>query len=150
MKLLEDATKPLAFEVTPDCVTKGRKKDKRECVIAQSLKKIPGIRAAEVGARSVRIYMGKKVRRYMTPDKLRVALNTFDETGEWMLPVGEYYLPPPTPGRTLAAASEYEARWRQKRRDGFYAGRRKKAKNQYTHARINPRVLEFAKIRSGE
>lgn len=101
MKALKDATLPLTFHISRKDVDTAERGNKNFCVIAQALRKVRGISECEVGSRTTRIRIGNSTRRYITPENLRVALNTFDETGQWMLPEGEYRLSPPTPGRSL-------------------------------------------------
>lgn len=146
MKGLTDAKRSLAFEILKEDVARAKRHDKNFCVIAQALQAAPWIKKVEVGARYSRVWQGTTVWRYMTPAILRVALNEFDRSGHWGLPAGVYVLKAPTPGRTLQWESEYE-----KTRTAAQRARKKKRnpdrKGVHTPRALNPRVIEFARLR---
>lgn len=147
MKGLQDAKRNFVFEITPEDVRMATRYDKNYCVIAQAVRSTPGIVGAEVGAQHVRIRtQDGRITRYTTPKNLKAALGKFDKTGKWDLPAGVYILHPPMPSQkleTVRAKAKTLPSGRHKRKNGKPYG--KTGRN--SPATVNPRVLEFAKMK---
>ncbi len=149
MKNVCDAKRKLVFEITADDVTQAKRHDKRNCVIACAMKTMPGITSVEVGADIVRVNTPEGRTRYRTPDKLRAALMEFDKTGHWNLPAGVYALTPPPPslsqeGMRKAHLRRQDSGTRHKNK----AGKRYGVTGRYRKRQVNPRVLEFARLKA--
>lgn len=98
-KKVRNAQRPLELVITKEHVKRATCKDPTKCVIAQALHDSPVGEFAEsfmVGPSCTKIVFAKEIWRYKTPARLRNALSTFDETGQWYLPPGTYKLMPYT------------------------------------------------------
>lgn len=92
MKIV-DAGRPLSFVITAAHIRRAKRRNPCECVVAQALKdKLGPLVKISVGAATTKVYTGKKVVRYRTPDALRNALQRFDIHGKWDLDPGAYRL----------------------------------------------------------
>lgn len=145
MKGLVDAKRSFLFSIDNQDVKIAKRHDKNHCVIACALRDVLGISKVEVGARTVRVWNGGKVVRYMTPTYLTTALKNFDSTGKWNLPDGVYRLNPPPVSQTLEGKTIQRAAEQRKAHRRKYPAKRNNKMRQ-----INPRVIEFAKIRKGQ
>jgi hypothetical protein len=101
----KDATKPLIFIISKDNIEAGECKNPNECVIAKAIQKTLGdfCDQIEVGCSITKLITGNTVVRYATPNNLRKAVKSFDLTGEWSLPPGEFKLLPPSKTAKLGA-----------------------------------------------
>lgn len=120
-KTVVNADRPLTLLITEEHIKSAKCKDPTKCVIAQALHCSSIGQLAEefqVGATCTKIVLGSQILRYATPYKLRNALRTFDKTGQWHLPPGEYTLNPYKGG---------SRRWETAKREGgkqdVFAGR---------------------------
>jgi hypothetical protein len=96
-KKVVNADRPLTLRITEQHIKSAKCKDPAKCVIAQALADTGIGQIAEefqVGATCTKIATEGVILRYATPYKLRNALRTFDNTGHWHLPAGEYTLTP--------------------------------------------------------
>lgn len=96
----KDATRPLVFSVTSENVEDAVCSDPSHCVLALALKDCFGdlFEDVQVGITCTKLYRGDgTVVRYRTPLALREALKTFDRSGKWLMPEGEYRLLPVAP-----------------------------------------------------
>ena len=121
-RTVKNATHPLTLFISPAHEERAKCKDPAQCVIAQALADSPLGEVCEgfqVGARCTKVITSDLIVRYRTPYKLANALRTFDLTGEWGLPPGEYTLMPYDGGKR---------RWEKARRKGgkqdIFHGRR--------------------------
>lgn len=98
MKLMTiDATEDLTISIKERHVRKAKCRDKNACVIAQALKDgLPMVSEVEVGPSITKVTIDRFECRFRTPFALRRALNHYDDTGEWILSVGDYVLRAPT------------------------------------------------------
>lgn len=97
LKEVRNADRPLTFRITEDHVAIAECRNPEKCVIAQALYDSAIGQIAEefqVGSTCTKIVTGQVIIRYTTPNKLRLALRTFDKTELWHLPPGEYTLNP--------------------------------------------------------
>lgn len=102
--LVIEATRRLVFEITAANVSKAVRYEKGKCVVALALKDRKDIADVLIGASvSTVTFTSGKIVRYRTPAILRDALNRWDRTGEWGLPVGKYYLEIPVKRIAVAA-----------------------------------------------
>ena len=105
---VEDATRRFVFEITKEDVKNAVPRNPERCVIRQAIHHtLPMITEIWVGA-SVTVLTVRETKtdefvkyRYGTPHILNVALNQFDQTGDWGLPPGIYYLGKIEPARRL-------------------------------------------------
>lgn len=95
-KVMVDAKEALTLTITQKHIDRAKCSDPGECVIAQALEShCAGLSDGfQVGSNITKIIVGKKIVRYRTPSKLANALRTFDVTGDWHLPPGQYTLLP--------------------------------------------------------
>jgi hypothetical protein len=147
----KDAKRALVFQITKDDVVEAKRHDKNQCVIAKAVAALPGILGVSVGASIVQVKTVSGIQRYATPLKLKQALTRFDETGFWKLPAGVYVLNPPPPCLTkdrLAQrnhiAGNVATRGINPRTGKAYGTTGRIA---FRQRQINPRVLEFMKIK---
>src|SRR5439155_15640808 len=99
---LKDATDVLSFTITAKDVAKAKINDKNHCVVAEAIRKMPGVLGIEVGIEVTRILMDTgEILRYRTPEGLATAARIFDKTEKWDLPLGTYSLHPPSPSMSL-------------------------------------------------
>ena len=95
---------PLPMQITKQDKKNGVCKDPTACVVARSLCRIlnpitAGVVDANIGTTRAEIILHaqKTVLRYQVPGVLKKALQKFDNTGEWGLDEGTYYLNPIPP-----------------------------------------------------
>lgn len=96
-KKVVNADKVLTIVIMPRHVAEATCGDPTKCVIAQSLEEaLPNgiFNGVAVGSNCTKIELHDRVVRYKTPYKLANALRTFDVTGHWHLPPGQYSLLP--------------------------------------------------------
>lgn len=153
MKNLTDAARKFVFEITNEDISKAQRYNKNYCAIARAVRATPGVIGVEVGAKTSRIRTSDgSVRRYMTPSQLALALTKFDKSGEWDLPPGVYKLNPPPPSERLEAIRDRvdnagkPGKFR-KRRSRNAKGKLYGKTLRNTPHKLNPRVIEFAKMR---
>ena len=92
-----DATEDLTISIKEKHVRRAKCRDKNNCVIAQALKDgLPMVSAVEVGPSITKVTIDRFECRFRTPSALRRALNHYDDTGKWILAVGDYVLRAPT------------------------------------------------------
>lgn len=94
MKTTIEPNTNLKFNVITQDVTCGIRKDACQCVLAQALaRQISNCTAVKVLPSVTYLYFvdGPK-ERYLTPKSLRKALLHWDNTGDWLLPEGDYEL----------------------------------------------------------
>jgi len=142
------------FEITAADAAEARRYDKNHCVVANAvLGTIPGITGIQVGKAIVQVRTDSGIRRYRTPVVLAKALAKFDESGYWGLKPGVYTLQPPPPHMTREAIAAQHLRSKTRRRDiDPKTGKRYMDTGFNTREKrtVNPRVLEFAKIKKAK
>jgi len=103
----------LALVITDAHVKAAKCGDPAKCVVAQALHAHYGAMADgfEIGTNISKVYSeaSKRIVRFATSAPLARSIKVFDETGQWHLPPGTYYL------RPLPKSYRREARWLAKR-----------------------------------
>jgi hypothetical protein len=145
---VEDAKRPLVFEITEQDVKDAKRYDKSHCVIACAVRAVPGIQGIFVGTSIVRVKSSFGIRRYMTPLNLKRALAEFDDSGNWALPAGVYALKPPVKCLTKEVLTKKRNAAGQPLNPRTGKPYKKTGKRRLRA--VNPRVLEFAKIKKAE
>ena len=142
---LKDATDVLSFTINAKDVATAKINDKNHCVVAEAVRKVPGVLGIEVGIDITRILMDTgDILRYKTPQGLANAARIFDKTEQWDLPLGTYSLHPPPPSMSLKQIHK-------EHRERKIKGRKDKPmyniKTGRNTPKFNSRHIEFAKIR---
>lgn len=115
-----EATEPLGFTIRDRHCKNAKKKSKSFCVVALALLENKQILSVVVGATVTLVtFVTGKVVRYRTPKELREGLISFDRTGKWNLPVGEYEFLPPKKYQTRKAQRKANLENRERRLAGI-------------------------------
>lgn len=114
--LVKEPKRKLWFEIKPEHITKATRKCPQACTIALALidafaEKGDNLLEVIVYPTVVTLHLqGATCLRYKTPDKLKVALRNFDETGDWNLKPGHYYLEPISRNKSIYYRKEERKR----------------------------------------
>lgn len=130
---IAEATCRLMFVITASHIASAVRHCKEKCVLALALKGRKDVLTVLIGASvSTVTFTSGRVIRYKTPAILRDGLNEWDRTGDWCLPIGQYYLDVPDKKPTVKKTKSKNA-------VSYYATGRKRVPAR------NPRLIEFAR-----
>jgi hypothetical protein len=141
----------LKFEVSEKHCETAVRKDPCRCVIAQAMYDKFGDALASIHVlptRTTLVYNDGRIRIYRTPRVLREGLKSFDETGEWHLAAGTYYLLPRK--KSNQAAFERERAKRRVAAGDPHKLIRKPAQGKAPRARkLDPRMITLRTMKVG-
>jgi hypothetical protein len=130
----------LKFEITAKHCNSAVRKNPCKCVVAQALYARCGVNLAAIHVlptTTTLVYLSGKISIYRTPRILRDGLKSFDETGEWDLAEGTYYL---LPRKKSDQPGERAKRKLDPNRKHSNKGTRARAKN------LDPRMITLRKM----